>query len=80
MLTRHPRREPNLDSTLLTDAAEWCWYIVAAVSYITAGIWNKWLLNWLVGPVWLVAVVCLGPPLATWVRGELVGRLIGGRR
>jgi hypothetical protein len=53
---------------------------VAAVSYITAGIWNKWLLNWLVGPVWLVAVVCLGPPLATWVRGELVGRLIGGRR
>ena len=31
----------------LTGAAEWLWYVVAAVSYILAGIWHKWLLNWL---------------------------------
>ncbi len=63
----------------LTGAAEWCWYVVAAVSYILAGIWNKWLLNWLLGPIWLVAVICLGPPIASGIRVR-VARAIGPRR
>ena len=63
----------------LTGATEWFWYIVAAVSYIAFGIWNRWLLNWLLGPIWLVAVICLGPPLATGIRVR-VARAIGWRR
>jgi len=64
----------------LTGALEWFWYVVAAVSYILAGIWNKWLLNWLLGPIWLVAVICLGPPLASWLRVQIVDRLTGEPR
>lgn len=63
----------------LTGATEWLWYIVAAVSYIAFGIWNKWLLNWLLGPIWLVAVITIGPPLATGIRVR-VARAIGWRR
>ena len=64
---------------MLTGVNEWFWYVVAAVSYILAGIWNKWLLNWLLGPIWLVGVICLGPPMATWLRVHVVDRLIASR-
>jgi hypothetical protein len=49
------------ESEPLTGAAEWFWYIAAAVGYITLGVWHKWLLNWFIGPLWLVSVVCVGP-------------------
>jgi hypothetical protein len=55
-------------SRRLVGAEEWALYVFAAVTYIVAGIWQKWLLNWVVGPLWLVTVVCLGPPLVDWVR------------
>jgi len=42
---------------------EWFWYLAAAVSYIVLAIWHKFLLNWFVGPLWLVAVVVIGPAL-----------------
>lgn len=48
-------------SRRLTGAEEWIWYVLAGTSYIVLGIWHKWLLNWFVGPVWLVAVVVVGP-------------------
>ena len=32
-------------------------YTAAAVSYISLSIYNKWLLDWIVGPLWLVAWV-----------------------
>jgi hypothetical protein len=47
------------------------WYVVAAVTYIGFGIYQKWLLNWFVGPAWLVAVVVVGPWLTDQVRGRL---------
>jgi len=40
------------------------WYTVAGVTYVGASIFEKGLLNWFVGPLWLVAVVWAGPPLA----------------
>lgn len=52
----------------LRGAEEWVWYVVAAVSYIVAGIWQKGLLNWFVGPAWVVAVITLGPVLVDRVR------------
>ena len=48
-------------SRRLVGKEEWFWYLVAAVSYITLGIWHKWLLNWFVGPAWLVAFIVVGP-------------------
>jgi hypothetical protein len=48
-------------SRRLGRGEEWFWYLFAGISYITLGIWHKWLLNWFIGPVWLVAVVVIGP-------------------
>lgn len=54
-------------SRRLAGAEEWLWYLIAAVTYIVLGIWHKWLLNWFVGPLWLVAVVVAGP----WITDRL---------
>ena len=43
-------------------------YLLAAVSYIVLGVYNKWLLNWIIGPLWLVAFVVLVPAGIEWVR------------
>ena len=40
---------------------EWFWYLLAGVTYVGLGIYHKFLLNWIVGPLWLVAVVVIGP-------------------
>lgn len=50
------------------------WYLVAGVTYVVLGIYHKWLLNWFVGPVWLVAVVVVGP----WVTDQIGARLRPG--
>ena len=50
------------------------WYVVAAVTYIGVGIYHKGLLNWIVGPAWLVAVVVVGP----WVTDQIGARLRRG--
>ena len=54
----------------LRGGEEWGWYVLAAFSYIAAGIWQKGLLNWFVGPAWLVAVVVLGPALLDRLRAR----------
>ena len=59
-------------SRRLVGREEWFWYLAAAVSYITLSIWHKFLLNWFVGPLWLVAVVVIGP--AVWDRLRRRGR------
>jgi hypothetical protein len=45
-------------------------YFSAAVSYITLSIYNKWLLDWIVGPFWLVAWVWGLPALVKLVRRQ----------
>ncbi len=35
-------------------------YAVAAVSYVGVGIFEKGILNWVMGPLWLLAVLALG--------------------
>ncbi len=59
-------------SRRLVGGEEWFWYLAAALSYIVLGIWHKWLLNWFVGPVWLVGFVVIGPWLTD--RIGLTGR------
>ncbi len=61
-------------SRRLTGGEEWVWYLVAAVSYILLGVWHKWLLNWFVGPLWLVTIIVVGP----WLTDRL--GLTGRRR
>ena len=52
----------------LSGREEALWYLVATVSYVGVGMFHKGLLNWLVGPLWLVAVVTLGPLVADRLR------------
>ena len=63
-------------SRRLVGAEEWFWYLAAAISYILLGIWHKWLLNWFVGPVWLVAFIVIGPWLTD--RVGITNRRRGG--
>jgi hypothetical protein len=58
-------------SRRLTGGEEWFWYLFAGATYVTLGIWHKWILNWLMGPIWLVGIVVVGPWLVDLVR---VGR------
>jgi hypothetical protein len=46
----------------------WVWYVVAFVTYVVASMWQKALLNWIVGPLWLVGVVLAGPALIDRLR------------
>jgi hypothetical protein len=46
------------------------WYGLAGVTYVAASIMEKGLLNWIIGPGWLVAVVMAGPALVDRVRGR----------
>jgi len=74
------RSDPDTDfrgSRRLVGGEEWFWYVAAALSYITAGIWHKWLLNWFVGPVWLVAFVVIGPLITDRIG---ITRAASGRR
>ena len=52
----------------LSGREEALWYLVAGVTYVGASLFQKGLLNWLIGPVWLVAVVTLGPLAADRLR------------
>jgi len=45
-------------------------YASAAVTYVTLSIYNKWLLDWIVGPFWLVAWVWGLPALVKLIRRQ----------
>ena len=45
-------------------------YASAAITYITLSIYNKWLLDWIIGPFWLVAWVWGLPALVKLVRRQ----------
>jgi hypothetical protein len=62
---------PSLDhrgGRRLGRREELFWYALAAVSYVSLGIYHKWLLNWIVGPLWLVATVAIGPAILDRIR------------
>ncbi len=51
----------QLPSRRLSRGETVAWYGVAAVTYVGAAVFEKGLLNWLIGPAWLVGVVTFGP-------------------
>ncbi len=61
------------NSRRLTGLEEWFWYVFAGVTYVTLGIWHKWILNWLMGPIWLVTIVVVGPWLLDRIRAAFGG-------
>jgi hypothetical protein len=63
----------HLGSRRLTGKEEWFWYLAAAVTYIAFGIWQKFFLNWFVGPLWLVAFVVVGPVVWDRIRDRTNG-------
>lgn len=64
MLTSAPVSEPEpmrRPGRRLTGFEEWFWYLLAAVTYIGVATWHKFILNWIMGPAWLVTFVVVGP-------------------
>lgn len=51
---------PSLELSVIEELV-WC--VLAGVSYIGLSIWHKFLLNWIIGPLWLVGVMLVGPAL-----------------
>jgi hypothetical protein len=56
------------------------WYGLAGVSYVVVSIFHKFLLNWFIGPLWLVAVVWLGPLLVDRARARVRAARVRGVR
>jgi hypothetical protein len=56
------------DPAWYTRRVELVLYVVAGITYVVAGLWQKFLLNWIIGPVWLVAWIWLAPALAERLR------------
>ena len=64
----------HLGARRLSLRETWVWYIVAGVTYVAVATYHKFVLNWIVGPLWLVLVVVVGPDLWDRVRGRGRGR------
>jgi hypothetical protein len=45
-------------------------YLAAAITYIAASMYQKFLLNWIIGPLWLVAWMVVVPAI-----GRAIGRV-----
>ena len=54
----------------LSNGETWFWYLFAGISYILVSLRYKYLLNWLVGPLWLVVVIWVGPLVSDRLRGR----------
>jgi hypothetical protein len=64
----YPRERGQSWRRQLTARETTFWYGIAFFSYVGASVVEKGLLTWLIGPLWLVAVVVWGPMLADRVR------------
>lgn len=56
------------DPAWYTRRIELSLYVLAGVTYVVLGMYYKWLLNWVVGPVWLVTWIWAGPLLLDRLR------------
>ncbi len=55
---------------LATKYVDFLLYTTAGITYIWLSIYNKWLLDWIVGPFWLLAWVWGLPALVKLVRHQ----------
>lgn len=74
--SREPATAPSLsaptgrpdDPTWYTRRFELVLYVLAAVSYVGLGMFHKFLLNWIIGPIWLVGWLWAAPVIVDRVR------------
>jgi hypothetical protein len=65
--TPHDRRswsEPtgrSDDPRWLTHGLELGLYLLAGITYVGFGMFHKFVLNWIIGPAWLIVWVWLAP-------------------
>ena len=58
------------DPDWYTRRIELALYVAAGVTYVVAGMYFKFLLNWVIGPVWLVAWIWAAPVLVERLRQD----------
>jgi len=63
-----PNRRPARTAWVPSKWVDVVLYVTAGVTYIGFSIYNKWLLDWIVGPAWLIAWVWGVPALYNLVR------------
>lgn len=56
------------DPAWYTRRIELALYVLAGMSYVVLGLFHKFLLNWIIGPVWLVAWIWAVPALVERIR------------
>ena len=56
------------DPAWYTRRFELALYVLAGVTYVVLGMYQKFLLNWIIGPIWLVAWIWGAPALIDRVR------------
>ena len=56
------------EPVVLSRRAELVLYLLAGATYVGFGMFHKFLLNWIIGPVWLVAWIWIVPALLHRVR------------
>ena len=62
------------DPDWYTRRIELTLYVLSGLSYIVLGMFHKWLLNWVLGPVWLVTWIWAGPALVDRLRRRRLAR------
>lgn len=62
-----PTGRPD-DPAWYTRRFELTLYVIAGTSYVVLGMFHKFLLNWIIGPIWLVAWLWAVPALVDRVR------------
>jgi uncharacterized membrane-anchored protein len=67
-----PTRRPG-DPDWYTRRIELALYVAAGVSYVVVGMYFKFLLNWVIGPVWLVTWIWAVPALVERLRQDRGG-------
>jgi hypothetical protein len=58
------------DPAWYTRRFEMALYVLAGTTYVVLGVFHKFLLNWVIGPIWLVAWIWAVPVLVDRVRGR----------
>jgi hypothetical protein len=58
------------DPAWYTRRIELALYVLAGVTYVGLGMFHKFLLNWIIGPIWLVAWVWAVPAVVERVRAR----------
>lgn len=56
------------DPAWYTRRIELTLYVLAGISYVGLGVFHKFLLNWIIGPIWLVAWIWGVPALVERLR------------